>query len=76
MRNTLDQSEGGLFGSESSDTYGGMFDMFMSQAMAEGGQLGIGKAVEQYLNNRLPESLANEETSQITTANAPLEATY
>lgn len=52
MRNTLDESGGGLFASDQSDTYGGMFDMFMSQALAESRQLGIADAVEKYLANK------------------------
>ena len=51
MRNTLDQEEGGLFGGESSDTFGGMFDMFMSQHLAESNPLGIGNVIESYLQN-------------------------
>ena len=51
MRNTLDQEEGGLFGGEGSDTFGGMFDMFMSQHLAESKPLGIGDAIESYMQN-------------------------
>ena len=53
MRNTLDQGEGGLFGGEGSDSYGGMFDMFMGQHMAEANPLGIGNAVERYMQNKI-----------------------
>jgi flagellar protein FlgJ len=45
MRNTLDQENGGLFAGEGSDTYGGMFDMYMSQHLAKSQPLGIGNAV-------------------------------
>lgn len=38
MRNTLSE---GLFGSEQSDVFGGMFDLHMGQAMTEGRGLGI-----------------------------------
>jgi flagellar protein FlgJ len=38
MRNSL---EDGLFGQEGSDTYGGMFDMFIGQHLAESKPLGI-----------------------------------
>lgn len=51
MRNTLDPKEGGLFGSEGSDTFGGMFDMFMGQHLAEAQPLGIADAVKGYLSN-------------------------
>lgn len=50
MRNTLDSEEGGLFKGEGSDTYGGMFDMFMSQHLAKSQPLGIGTVMEHYLN--------------------------
>ncbi len=50
MRNTLDQSSGGLFGSEGSDTYGGMFDMLMGQSLAKERHLGIADLVEKNVN--------------------------
>ena len=51
MRNTLE--EGGFFGEESSDTYGGMFDMFIGQSMAETKPLGIANLlVENYARNQ------------------------
>ena len=53
MRNTISSEEGGgMFAGEGSDTYGGLFDMFMSQHMAKGNQLGIGQAIESYLGNK------------------------
>jgi Rod binding domain-containing protein len=36
-----ESTEGGLFPGESSDTLGGMFDLYMGQHMAEGGGIGI-----------------------------------
>jgi Rod binding domain-containing protein len=49
MRNTL---EGGFFGEESSDTYGGMFDMFVGQDLAKSQPLGISKMMlESYTKN-------------------------
>lgn len=48
MRNTLDQQEGGLFGKEGSDTFGGMFDMFMGQHLADAQPLGIANAIKTY----------------------------
>ncbi|MFK7765640.1 MAG: rod-binding protein [Mariniblastus sp.] len=51
MRNTLDSEEGGLFGKEGSDTFGGMFDMFMGQHLAESQPLGVGDAIKGYLQN-------------------------
>ncbi len=55
MRNTLDQENGGLFGGEGSDTFGGMFDMFMGQHLADASPLGISAAVKSYLSN-VPQS--------------------
>ncbi|MEL6108155.1 MAG: rod-binding protein [Planctomycetota bacterium] len=47
MRKSLD--EGGFFSGESSDTYGGMFDLFIGQHLAESKPLGIGQMlVDQY----------------------------
>ena len=51
MRNTLDSEEGGLFGKEGSDTFGGMFDLFMGQHLAKAQPLGIGDAVKGYLSH-------------------------
>lgn len=49
MRNTL---EGGFFGEESSDTYGGMFDLFVGQDLAKSQPLGISKLMlESYSKN-------------------------
>lgn len=48
MRKTVGES--GLFGGDSSDVYGGLFDMFMSQHIAESGGLGIGKMIATYLD--------------------------
>jgi Rod binding domain-containing protein len=45
MRNTLDKENGGLFAGEGSDTFGGMFDMYMSQHLAKSQPLGLGDAV-------------------------------
>jgi Rod binding domain-containing protein len=47
MRQTV--SEDGLFAGDSSDTYGGLFDMFLGQHMAQGSPLGIGKLIEAQL---------------------------
>ncbi|MEO1526937.1 MAG: rod-binding protein [Planctomycetota bacterium] len=47
MRKSLD--EGGFFSGEGSDTYGGMFDMFIGQHLAQSKPLGIGQMlVDQY----------------------------
>ena len=50
MRNSL---EGGLFSGEGSDSYGGMFHMFIGKHMAETSPLGIGEMlVQQYSNSK------------------------
>lgn len=46
MRETLDE---GLFGKESSDSFGAIFDLFMGKHLASANPLGIGKAVSSYL---------------------------
>ena len=54
MRNSFESSEGGLFGSgDSSDTFGGMFDMFMGQHLSESSPLGIADAVERFTRQQL-----------------------
>ena len=46
------QEEGGLFGGESSDSYGGLCDMFMGQHLAKDSPLGIGRMLlQQYEKN-------------------------
>lgn len=53
MRNSISSEEGGgFFSGEGSDTYGGMFDMFISQHLAESSPLGISEAIESYLSNQ------------------------
>ncbi len=47
MRSSM--TEGGFFGEENSDSYGGLFDMMMSQSLAQGNPLGVGKLVEQQM---------------------------
>ncbi|MGB7346362.1 MAG: rod-binding protein [Pirellulaceae bacterium] len=47
MRNSLDG--GGFFGEESSDTFGGMFDLFIGKHLAQTRPLGIGNLLlDQY----------------------------
>jgi len=40
----------GLFAGESSDIYGGLFDLYLGQHIAESGGLGISRMVETYLS--------------------------
>ena len=47
MRKSLEP--GSLFGDDSSDVYGGMFDQFMGQHMSESGGLGLASMIRQAL---------------------------
>ena len=49
MRTTL--GENGFFGSEGSDTYGGLFDLYMGKHLAASDALGIGQMMQTYLAN-------------------------
>ncbi len=52
MRQSVSIDEdGGLFAGESSDTFGGMFDLFLGQHLASSSTLGIGQMLEQYRSN-------------------------
>jgi len=54
MRQSISSdSEGGLFPGDSSDTLGGLFDLFMGKHLAASQGLGIGNAVAKYLANQL-----------------------
>ena len=50
MRQTLQPDT--MFGGDTSDTYGGLFDMYMSQHVAHAGGFGIGNMVRQYLEKQ------------------------
>ncbi|MGI9515712.1 MAG: rod-binding protein [Pirellulaceae bacterium] len=47
MRSTV--SGDGMFAGDKSDTFGGMFDLFMSQHLADSDALGIGQLLKQSL---------------------------
>ena len=56
--------EEGLFGDESSDSYGGLFDMFMGQHLASQSPLGIQKMMaEQY--EKMGKSLVTTEAPEV-----------
>ncbi|NND96457.1 MAG: hypothetical protein HKN47_03905 [Pirellulaceae bacterium] len=56
MRNSLEG--GGFFGEESSDTYGGMFDLFIGKHLAASKPLGISDMLlEQYKKSQLSAEL-------------------
>jgi Rod binding domain-containing protein len=48
MRNTLEP--GSLFGEDSSDIYGGMFDQFLGQHMADSGGIGLARMIQKALD--------------------------
>ena len=48
MRQTLEP--GSLFGNDSSDIYGGMFDQFMAQHLAQGKGMGLAQALMKQLD--------------------------
>ncbi|MFN3191403.1 MAG: rod-binding protein [Aureliella sp.] len=67
MRNSL---EDGFFGKEGSDTYGGMFDMFIGQHLAESKPLGLSDTLlNQYKKNQSsfgasPDSVTTAQSSE------------
>ena len=50
MRQTLEP--GTLFGSDAGDTYGGLFDLYLSQHLAKSGGFGIADMIRRYLESR------------------------
>ncbi len=54
MRKTLEPNS--LFGEDSSDVYGGMFDQYLGQHLSESGGLGLAKMVREALE-RSPKTL-------------------
>ena len=54
MRNSL--QDGGFFGEESSDTFGGLFDLFIGKHLAEAQPLGISEMLVQQYNRQRPDS--------------------
>lgn len=47
MRKTLEP--GSLFGEDSSDIYGGLFDQFLGQHMADSGGIGLARMIQESL---------------------------
>ena len=45
-------TEEGLFGSEASDTYGGLFDLYMGKHLATTNGLGISEMLQTYLSGK------------------------
>lgn len=44
--------EGGLFGGDNSDVFGGIFDMYLGEHIAKSSSLGIGKMVSKYIETQ------------------------
>ncbi len=65
MRSSL--TENGLFGSEASDTYGGLFDLFMGRHLATSSGLGIAQMLESYS----PGSESNVATTNLRSPSGP-----
>ena len=65
LRKTV--NEGGLFGQESTDSFGGLFDLYMGQHLAKAQPLGIASLwVNQYEQNNA--TATNTQSSNSTTA--------
>ncbi|OYP35229.1 rod-binding protein [Rhodopirellula sp. MGV] len=63
MRNSLDE---GFFGGESSDSFGGMFDMFIGKHLAESNAIGIGQMLaEQYASQQDGKPSVGESLSKV-----------
>jgi Rod binding domain-containing protein len=67
MRQTLEPDT--LFGSDTSDAYGGLFDMYLSQHVVQAGGFGVAKMVRQYLERRKPEGADPNGASSLTSPN-------
>ena len=52
MRKTLDPET--MFGGDSADVYGGMFDMFLGKQMAQNGGFGLAKMLRETLQKNGP----------------------
>jgi flagellar protein FlgJ len=59
MRQTLES--GSFFGSDSADVYGGLFDLYLGQHLAQGEGLGIASMLKQQLQTK-PHEPASKET--------------
>ncbi|MCC9602948.1 rod-binding protein [Stieleria sp. JC731] len=63
MRNSLDE---GFFGGEASDSFGGMFDMFIGQHLSKSNALGVGQMLaEQYNSQQDGKPLVGESLSKV-----------
>lgn len=49
MRQTLDPDGGGLFAGDTGDVQGGLFDLYLSQHLADAGGIGLAPAIERQL---------------------------
>ena len=65
MRSSM--TENGLFEGDGSDTFGGMFDMYMGQHISAQSNLGIGDMISDYLAQKGLDTYAKAETITQTT---------
>lgn len=61
MRSTL---QDGLFGGESSDSYGGLFDMYLGRHLAQAGGIGLKDAVSGYIQPKVNDNDPSSITPQ------------
>jgi len=52
MRQTLEP--GTLFGNDAGDSYGGLFDLYLSRHLVDSGGLGIAASIRRYLEDAQP----------------------
>ncbi|MEO1615043.1 MAG: rod-binding protein [Planctomycetota bacterium] len=69
LRQTLDE---GFFGSESSDSFGGMFDMYIGKHLSENSPLGIGDMIEtQYASTHAANRYQEQQTGDLSDGDNP-----
>ena len=69
MRESLEP--GTMFGEDTSDVMGGLFDQFMGQHLAQAGMLGISKMVRQQLALQAPRNAEPVPVAQTGTTSSP-----
>jgi len=63
MRTSM--TEEGLFGSETSDTLGGLFDLFMGQHLAKSSSLGIASILNSYYSEKTQDDSTQQATDPV-----------
>ncbi len=54
--------EGGMFGSDSADVYGGLFDFFMGKHLSDAGGLGIAASIKDQIKATTPDEPTRPDT--------------